>query len=439
MTFDLQQFNTFVFRYTISVSAAVLSAVCCILLLGGTPKSRRWTIPFNLALILLFTAVVYFVFFAVHYYFTFPVSYDQVTSSVIGPIAGASSDVYLLIGEISLCWMVSRVYPTQMFRRKILPFIVLFIVLRVSIALWFLLEYYINGTVIHTVGVIFSVLVMWNCFFFSALFIYRYRKKLRAATRSHRLFQSILNFSIRNAIIPTICVIGPIITLLLPKTSAVQIADTLTITVFRVAYGTLIAYSLHLINCGKSRANDQRRERTVFNHAQLTALNFISSFGVEKRVEKIIENFLAQVYEKFGGDIGYFVEKNRFGQVSVICGFSFVQRGSTTEVQLFSTDGNTASKIPTAALEYGLDLSQISVTDFKFVDENESELCALLSDRIDLLDSVLILPVTASDSSKHKIIYIERYSTLDTFSESPDLHSLEPLAYQFAASLECSR
>lgn len=441
-TTTLGQFNDFVIRFTTSFAAIFLLLFSCVLLGVNTPTSKRWSRPFNLAFSLLLIGILYFFTNAMVFYYRFPISADPESRFGFQVATGIFSNLFLLIGEISLAWMIKRIYPPRKFR-IILPIIIFFIALRLSFALWFLIDFLITGTTQQVVGIVFSVLVMVNCVVFSSLFIYPYRRKLRNAVHTNQFLQTVLAFSIRNAIIPTILVIFPIVTLLLPKSDLVTILDTLAIFLFRVAYGTLIAYSLYLINSGKDRSNNNSSNGTLntntFHHIQQIQLNLVSSFSVERRTETIIENFLSKVYDMYGGDIGYFVERNRFGQMAVICGFSFDKDDSGVNVCVFHLDDSTEeSDIPKAALEYALSFREVNVTDFT-MDTKENSLSEYLGSRVDLLDSVLILPVTSPGSPKRKILYIERHQPFNSSHQSIDSFALELLAQQFATSLECAR
>ncbi|KAI9144029.1 hypothetical protein BKA69DRAFT_1173179 [Paraphysoderma sedebokerense] len=94
-----------------------------------------------------------------------------------------------------------------------------------------------------------------------------------------------------------------------------------------------------------------------------TTLQFLTSFGLDRKVDSILDSFLRQVYIIFGGDKGYFSEQNRYGQMSIICHFSFeMHESGEIETRIDSADDST--DIPTALLEHGLLLDEPAIANF---------------------------------------------------------------------------
>ncbi|KAI9136246.1 hypothetical protein BKA69DRAFT_1177063 [Paraphysoderma sedebokerense] len=214
-----------------------------------------------------------------------------------------------------------------------------------------------------------------------------------------------------------------------------MITGLLTI-LFRFVLTVVVANSLHSINLRKNSARSKpSADTTRFNSHRLTSLHMVSSFGLEHRAERVLESFLRDLHSIVGGNVGYFVEKNRFGQTNVISGFAFMDAtDGLSNLTIFPVNDATESrKIPLAALEYGLEQTLPVVYDLDLEDEESNDFRICLSDRNDV-DSVLILPITSPKSDKQKIIYLENVDT----GLSIDSRILDLLSQHLAASLESS-
>ncbi|KAI9136492.1 hypothetical protein BKA69DRAFT_144822 [Paraphysoderma sedebokerense] len=255
-------------------------------------------------------------------------------------------------------------------------------------------------------------LQMWNLIFFSGLFIYRYRRKLQNTFRTSRFYKTVLDISVQNAILPTIVVIPAVITnFLFPEPIILMVNGVLT-TLFRFILTVVIANSLNLINL-RNYSGKNSQTMTTRNHAtRLTSLHLVSSFGLEHRADIVLENFLLGLHSILGGEKGYFVERNRNGQMNLVCAFSFesCRAEESEKVTLISAnDATKIEKVPIAALEYALDQAYPILFDLDMETEENASIRCFLGDQIEYVNSVFILPITSPESGKQKTIYVEKY------------------------------
>ncbi|KAI9136556.1 hypothetical protein BKA69DRAFT_1129024 [Paraphysoderma sedebokerense] len=215
----------------------------------------------------------------------------------------------------------------------------------------------------------------------------------------------------------------------------IMVSVILTIA-FRLILTLGIVNSLALINNSKKASRPKNEINTQFRASRLTNMKFISTFGLERRFDTILETFLVELHEMVGGSRGYFVEKNRFDQLNVICEIQFDKTMDGLDIINVRgiEDCHGRESIPVAALEHGLEQPEITIWDFDLDDIDDDTWNAFLSDQIKTLSSVLILPITTPDSGKNKMIYIEnvRQSTVD-------LRIIELLAQHLASSLDSAR
>lgn len=151
-----------------------------------------------------------------------------------------------------------------------------------------------------------------------------------------------------------------------------------------------------------------------------------------------------QVQTIFAGDKGYFVEVNHQNKISVPFGYSIDRNSqSSLNVRIFSVQSkNEIDEIPIAAIEYAIDQKKMICKDFAdgpFAHDDFEDLDTYLADRLELLASVLILPLTLPDSEKTKLIYMETHRTSVKSISQSDLRILDLLGKQLAASLDSAR
>ncbi|KAI9142586.1 hypothetical protein BKA69DRAFT_1123937 [Paraphysoderma sedebokerense] len=443
----LADFNVWLFNYSIRLTGGLLVAGFWLYLHFRTPKHRRWTVPFCLAFALTVAGLSWFLSSNLVIYYTNPISYSLESFVFSTYWMHGTANLNILVGELCLTWIAYRIYPRQ-WKGMVLAVISTFMLLRFSFQIWSTVAYYNSPKNVAIPVTLSLVFLAWNSTFVSGLFIYRFRKKLKAAHRSNRLFKTLLRFSIRHAIIPSLFAIPVLITFILTSIYATQLWNLIHLTfavAFRVAFTCLIAHSMYLINRGEKYLKEAGKfaitERINSTHA--TAIQLATSFGLERRTEKIIESFLSQVQEIFDGDKGYFVEVDRRGQISVPFAFSVQKTGDHASVRIFSpTSGNEVAEIPTSALQYAVSQNRTILKDYataSFDDDEHSELDVYLADRIDELTSLLILPLTVPDSPKTKLIYFEKYNFSVHHICPCDIRVLDILGKQLAASLDSAR
>ncbi|KAI9142633.1 hypothetical protein BKA69DRAFT_265017 [Paraphysoderma sedebokerense] len=381
-----------------------------------TTKRRRRTVSFGLASILTLAGLLWVLSSTVVAYFKHPINFSHHNLRIAIYCVQAASNFHLTSGEIALAWMI-----------------------------WLNVQYFPDVDNFAIPGIITLTLILWNCSFFSALFIYRYVRKLKAVHRKTHLFKEILKFSYRHATIPTTIAIVYGITASY-RSFIPSVIHIVFGVAFRLTLTILIAQSLTLMNYG----NDCKRKNQIeldcdrSNTIHLTAINLASSFGLERKAEKILENFLVQVQTIFAWDHGYFVELNSYGQISVPFGFSIKKQSmNNPEVRLFSPTGrNVSSDVPIAAIEYAISEKRIIFKDFtnrSFVDNRDEDLDMLLGDRLGCLTSILLLPLTLPDSKKTKLIYMEMHGELEQPVSTCELRTLDLIGKQLATSLDSAR
>ncbi|KAI9143055.1 hypothetical protein BKA69DRAFT_1123519 [Paraphysoderma sedebokerense] len=176
------------------------------------------------------------------------------------------------------------------------------------------------------------------------------------------------------------------------------------------------------------------------NSIHLSTLNLTTSFGVERRIDKIFENYLLEVHAIVGGTKGYYVERTRHGQMNVRCGFSFHEADDDTRVSIYPVDDPAQqAEIPCAALQYGLERMQLSIIHFD-VDRLDEELRIYLGDRVNRLSSALFLPITMGASAKQRILYIETEEPDDSqLDRSIDIQALTFLTQQLVANVDSAK
>ncbi|KAI9144027.1 hypothetical protein BKA69DRAFT_1122678 [Paraphysoderma sedebokerense] len=427
------QLKSFLLNYSFVLVCATAVLIFILFFCFQTPKSKRWNVPFNLGLCLLILTLAYFVASASFQIFSLTASFGQksLLMNILVPI-------HLTVGELCLSYMVYRIYPQSTFRRILLPIIVVSILFRLATNIWANVNFMTDkGTVVP--GILYGIGLMWNCSFFSSLFIYRYRKKLRASLRASRQLHSLLTFAMQTAIIPTLLIVPLVVLTFIPKTPDIVTPIVLLNILFVFAFGTLIAYPLFLLNYQANSTRTQSADLERFKTIHHTALQFVTSFGLERRMDSILDVFLRQIHAIFGGDMGYFVEQNRYGQISVVCGFSFRQLDSG-EVETAILDANDLPEdIPMALLEHGLLLDEAKIKTFDGLWQNQDEIDLYLQDISSNMNSVLLLPLKFPGVSKKKLIYLERHEPRDSDSTMIDVQTLELLAGQLVAALDGAR
>ncbi|KAI9136111.1 hypothetical protein BKA69DRAFT_107797 [Paraphysoderma sedebokerense] len=411
--------NYWLASYTLAASTLPVILIYCAYFVFSTPRHRRWRTAFNLGLAPLVATLFFFISYVLttYAYSQLPsVTFSDTVKRTLSYTSVILDNVQASSGEICLAWMVYKVYSRKKFK-IILPFIVLFICLRFASQIWtsIMILSKLDPTVAGSVR---GILMMWNLLFFSFLFIYRYRIKLKNAYKGPRFYKTVLDVSLRNAIIPTLFVLPAVITHFFTHNRIMALVNGILTISFRLLFGIAIANSLYIINRGEGGSRKDRRN--IEMHAMntrhgaasaITALHLASSFGLERKTNKILESFLANLHDLYGGTKGYFVEKNRFGQVNVICGFAYEDSKAFNGANICSVDDSShRGDVPWAALEYGLELMEPMIWDAELADTDIDELSAIMSDRKDNIESILILPVTSPESGKQKIIYIEWYA-----------------------------
>ncbi|KAI9138886.1 hypothetical protein BKA69DRAFT_713892 [Paraphysoderma sedebokerense] len=256
--------NPTVFYYFV-VRMVVLSATITGVLIYwaffvfSTPKLKKWTTPFNLGFTHLTATFLFFLSYLLGVYgYNIFAPVNSTYKTFASYFIAVADNLQATTAEICLAWMVYKVYSWKTFK-IILPFIILFIVLRFAAQIWtstmliLKLDPYVAGSVRGSI-------LMWNLLFFSFLFIYRYRRKLKNAYKGRRFYKTVLDMSLRNAVIPTLFVFPAVITVFFTKDPEMALANTLLVIIFRLSLGLLIAHSLYIINRGERGARKKDRD-----------------------------------------------------------------------------------------------------------------------------------------------------------------------------------
>lgn len=284
-----EQFNIWLVNYSVVVGILAIVGVWISLHLQ-TPARRRWTRPFWLAFSLSLAGTLWFLVMIVMHYFTNRTVFNPDALHTSAYFLHTTSILHLTCGEIALAWMVYRSYARHQRRFIIMCLVVFFMTLRLSMQVWAAFDFFNDVHRVLVPVTIALMLLAWNCAFFSALFIYRFRRKLQAAHRMHRLFPALLKFSFRHAIIPTIIVIPFVIAYIFMIVYRTELANAIHLVLgvaFRVSFTILIAHFLYVINCGDGYGNNAKREaREPYNTIDHTAINLATSFGLERRSRK---------------------------------------------------------------------------------------------------------------------------------------------------------
>ncbi|KAI9144028.1 hypothetical protein BKA69DRAFT_1122679 [Paraphysoderma sedebokerense] len=431
---QLNFLNSFLLIYTLIAVCATAVLIFTLFFCVQTPKSKRWDIPFNVGLLLLFLTFAYFIALGSFQVLSLMASLNVIRFGYKSLLINILVPVHTTISEICLSYMVYRIYPRATFRKILLPMIGVFILLRLAAHICANVNY-MTGSDTVVSGILFAIGLMWNVSFFSLLFIYRYRKKLKASIHDKRRFRALLNFSVQNAIIPTVILMPLFILVFITKTPNVVTAILVLSLLFRFSLGTLVAYPLFLLNYPSNSNGMKNGDIARFKTIHHTTLQFVTSFGLERKVENILETFLRQIYTIFGGDAGYFVEQTRHGQVSVVCGFSFRKQDTgEIETRIISAD-DLSEDIPTALLSYGLLLNETKIKDLDSLwGAQDDEIDVYLQDRSDTLSSVLLLP-----TFNMRGLYRRHDNVSGVDSDFIDLQILNLLAGQLAAALDGAR
>ncbi|KAI9144025.1 hypothetical protein BKA69DRAFT_902123 [Paraphysoderma sedebokerense] len=440
MSVTTARIHSFLINYTVIAACTPLIFIFIVVFCYKTPKSKRWNTPFILGLCLLVLTFVHFIVLATYQIISLLATFEVTQLGQRSLLLNTLTPIHTTTAEICLLYMVYRIYPRNTFRRILLPIIVVSLFCRLGTQIWATFNY-MTGKDTVLPGTLNGIALMWTCTFFSSLFIYRYRRKLKASMHAGRQFRTLLTFSIQNAIIPTLILFPLFIFAFIPKTPEMIPAILVLNLLFRFSLGVLVAYPLFLLNYQFTSVRMQNvdlaaRFKTIHN----TTVQFLTSFGLERKVDNILDTFLRHIHAIFGGDVGYFVEQNRYDQTSVVCGFSFKQNDSgEIETTIFSAGDR--SDIPMPLLQHGVLLNETLIRDYDgpYNDQSDEEVDLYLQDRSDSLSAVLLLPVKFPGVTKRKLIYLERHHGVDIDANLIDVQTLELLAGHLAAALDGAR
>ncbi|KAI9136557.1 hypothetical protein BKA69DRAFT_142987 [Paraphysoderma sedebokerense] len=135
--------------------------------------TRRWTTPFTLAFLLLAISAIAALNVLLIYYCIHPLTANSDMLKRIKIVAGISQCLHGLLAQVSLAWMVYRIYPWKIFR-FILPVVISLIGLGIGVQVWASILS-IPGKDARTPGSVMGLQLMASLIFFTGLFIYRYR------------------------------------------------------------------------------------------------------------------------------------------------------------------------------------------------------------------------------------------------------------------------